>query len=87
MAVAELVGIRGISRVGFLAYEGNLYVNEINTLPGSLASYLWIDSPRSREELLRDMISEASNSPRILNTAGADGTPLRGGGAIAAKPA
>ena len=85
IAVAELVGIRGISRVDFLAHEGNLYVNEINTLPGSLAIYLWIDPPRSREELLRDMIAEALASRRVMNTAGADGTALRGGGAIAAK--
>ena len=62
-----------------------MYVNEINTLPGSLAAYLWINPPRSREELLRDMISEALVNPRILNTAGADGAALRGGGAIAAK--
>lgn len=85
VAVAELVGIRGISRVDFLAHRGNLYVNEINTLPGSLAAYLWIDPPRTREQLLRDMVSEALANPRIFNTAGADGTALRGGGAIAAK--
>ncbi len=85
VAVAELVGIRGISRVDFLVHEGYLYVNEINTLPGSLAVYLWIDPPRTRAELLRDMIAEALANPRVLNTAGADGTALRGGGAIAAK--
>ena len=85
LAVAELVGIRGISRVDFLSHEGNLYVNEINTLPGSLAIYLWIDPPRTREELLRDMIAEALANRRVMNTAGADGTALRGGGAIAAK--
>ena len=85
VAVAELVGIRGISRVDFLAHDGNLYVNEINTLPGSLAAYLWIDPPRTRERLLRDMVSEALANPRIFNTAGADGTALRGGGMIAAK--
>ena len=85
VAVAELVGIRGISRVDFLLYEGSLYVNEINTLPGSLAAYLWIDPPRSRGELLEDMISEALAHPRIFNTAGADGAALREGGAIAAK--
>ena len=85
VAVAELVGIRGVSRVDFLAHDGKLYVNEINTLPGSLASYLWIDPPRSRGELLEDMIAEALAHPRVFNTAGADGAALRGGGAIAAK--
>ena len=85
VAVAELVGIRGVSRVDFLAHDGNLYVNEINTLPGSLAAYLWVDPPRSRAELLEDMIAEALAHPRVFNTAGADGAALRGGGAIAAK--
>lgn len=85
MAVAELVGIRGISRVDFLEHDGRLYVNEINTLPGSLAVYLWIDPPRTRAELLKDMIAEARAHPRVMNTAGADGTALRGGGAIASK--
>ena len=85
VAVAELVGIRGISRVDFLVHENHLYVNEINTLPGSLAVYLWINPLRTRAELLQDMIAEALANPRVLNTAGADGTALRGGGAIAAK--
>ena len=85
VAVAELVGIRGVSRVDFLAHDGKLYVNEINTLPGSLAAYLWIDPPRSRAELIEDMIAEALAHPRVFNTAGADGAALRGGGAIAAK--
>ncbi|MDE0231201.1 MAG: ATP-grasp domain-containing protein [bacterium] len=85
MAVADLVGIRGVSRVDFLSHDGNLYVNEINTLPGSLAAYLWIDPPRSRAELLEDMIAEALAHPRVFNTVGADGAALKGGGAIAAK--
>ncbi len=85
MAVAELVGIRGISRVDFLAHEDRLFVNEINTLPGSLAVYLWIDPLRTRAELLRDMIAEARANPRVLNTTGADGTALRGGGQISTK--
>ncbi len=85
MEVAELVGIRGISRVDFLVHQDQLYVNEINTLPGSLAVYLWIDPPYTRAELLADMIAEARAHPRVLNTAGADGTALRGGGRIASK--
>lgn len=85
MAVAELVGIRGISRVDFLVHQDRLYVNEINTLPGSLAVYLWIDPPRSRAELLADMIAEARTHARVLNTAGADGAALRSGGRISSK--
>jgi D-alanine-D-alanine ligase len=32
---------RGTARIDFLLKEGNVYVNEINTMPGSLAFYLW----------------------------------------------
>jgi len=32
---------RGTARIDFLLKEGMVYVNEINTLPGSLAFYLW----------------------------------------------
>lgn len=35
------VGASGIARVDFLYSGGELYVNEINTVPGSLALYLF----------------------------------------------
>lgn len=84
--VAELVGVRGIARVDFLVHEDRLYVNEINTIPGSLGTYLWVDPPIDRATLLADMIEESRRShPRRFSTAGADGSALRNAGTIASK--
>src|SRR5690606_27219834 len=43
----------GIARIDFLAKpdENVVYLNEINTMPGSLASYLWQESGMSMTEL------------------------------------
>ena len=84
--VAGLVGIRGVARVDFLVWDGEVWLNEINTIPGSLAAYLWIDPPVSRRQLLLDMIAEAERTaPRTFSTSGADGTALRTASSIASK--
>ena len=84
--VATVAGIRGIARIDFLEHEGKVWVNEINTIPGSMAAYLWIDPPRSREELFGDLVAEAQAKPtRVFSTAGSDGTALRNAGTIASK--
>jgi D-alanine-D-alanine ligase len=55
------IGAAGVSRVDFLARpaENTFYVNEINTLPGSLAFYLWEASGVPFPELLTTMIGYA----------------------------
>lgn len=55
------IGAAGVSRVDFLARpdENIFYVNEINTLPGSLAFYLWEPSGVPFPELLTTMIGYA----------------------------
>lgn len=84
--VATVYGVRGISRIDFLERDGEMWVNEINTIPGSMAAYLWIDPPRDRAELFDAMVSEAAASPaRSFSTAGSDGTALRSAGTIASK--
>lgn len=84
--VAEVFGVRGIARLDFLERDGELWVNEINTIPGSMAAYLWIDPPRDRRELFTDLVAEAaSGSVRTFSTAGSDGTALRSAGSIASK--
>jgi hypothetical protein len=61
-------------------------VNEINTVPGSLARYLWIDPALPFARLLEDMIAEAAAVPTArYSAAGADGLVLRGAASIAAK--
>ena len=84
--VARVVGVRGVARVDFLVRGDEVWLNEINTIPGSLAAYLWIDPPVSRRQLLLDMIAEAeAGVPRRFTTSGADGTALRNAGSIASK--
>jgi D-alanine-D-alanine ligase len=84
--VAQLVGVRGVARIDFLSDGEALYVNEVNTIPGSLARYLWIDPPVPFATLLLDLLGEAIARPSVtFSTAGADGAVLRGAGSISGK--
>jgi D-alanine-D-alanine ligase len=84
--VASLTGLRGVARIDFLSDGVELVVNEINTVPGSLARYLWIDPPLAFGDLLGDLLAEAMARPtHVYSAAGADGTVLRGASSIAAK--
>jgi len=63
MTVFRLLGCEGIARVDFLidADRDELFFNEINTLPGSLAFYLWSAAPHywTITELLSKLILRA----------------------------
>lgn len=54
----QALGCNGVSRIDFMIDEdnGNLYFNEINTIPGSLAFYLWEPVGIPYKELLDRMI-------------------------------
>jgi D-alanine-D-alanine ligase len=78
--------MRGVTRIDFLSDGEALYVNEINTVPGSLARYLWVESALSFADLLDALVVEALERPGPRhNAAGADGTVLRSASGIAAK--
>jgi len=84
--VAEVVGVRGVARIDFLCEGDELYVNEVNTIPGSLARKLWVDPVVPFAQLLADMVSEAVHRPSTAwTTEGADGSALRAAGSIAGK--
>ncbi|HZU79179.1 MAG TPA: hypothetical protein VE991_04625 [Acidimicrobiales bacterium] len=84
--LAALVDVRGVARIDFLSDGEALFVNEINTIPGSLARYLWVDPVVPFGRLLGDMVDEATKRPAARHSAtGADGAVLRSAGAIAAK--
>ncbi len=55
------LGCSGVSRIDFLINkeENKVYVNEINTLPGSLAFYLWEPLGKSLTQLTTDLIQLA----------------------------
>jgi D-alanine-D-alanine ligase len=85
--VAEVVAVRGVARVDFLS-DGNdpFVVNEVNTVPGSLARYLWVEPSLPFTELLDALVGEALARPTTRRTtAGADGAVLRSAGDIASK--
>jgi D-alanine-D-alanine ligase len=84
--LASLNALRGVARIDFLSDGSQLWVNELNTIPGSLARYLWIDPPVSFKELLADLLAEAESRPsRPMLSSGADGSILQGASSIAAK--
>ena len=86
LQVSAVAGLRGVGRIDFLCQDEEVWVNEVNTIPGSMAAYLWIDPPLSRRQLFTAMVEEAVSSPvRHFSTAGADGTALRSAGTIAGK--
>ena len=50
----------GNSRIDFLLdKDNNIYINEINTLPGSIAFYLWKDKGFPFDKLIDEMIDIA----------------------------
>lgn len=77
--IALFTGVRGIARIDFLSDGDALYVNELNTIPASIARYLWIDPKIAFGQLLLDMIGEALARPSVhYSVAGADGSILSG---------
>ncbi len=84
--VAELTGVRGVARIDFLSNGEEFVVNEINTIPGSLARYLWVDPALPFATLLADLVDEAQRRPtHSYSATGADGSVLRSAGSIAGK--
>ncbi|MCR5735546.1 MAG: D-alanine--D-alanine ligase [Lachnospiraceae bacterium] len=62
----KALSCNGVSRIDFMIDEddGSLYFNEINTIPGSLAFYLWEAVGVSYRELLNRMIDLALKRER-----------------------
>ncbi len=62
----KALGCNGVARIDFMIDEetGKLYFNEINTIPGSLAFYLWEPIGIKYKELLDRMIKLAQKRKR-----------------------
>ena len=56
----------GVCRIDFMIDKTNneVYVNEINTIPGSLAFYLWQESGINFEELMDKLVEIAIDKER-----------------------
>jgi D-alanine-D-alanine ligase len=59
--VFKILNCAGVVRIDYLIdkKENKVYVNEINTIPGSLSFYLWSSSNKSYKDLLDEIISIA----------------------------
>ncbi len=55
-----------MTRLDFIIDKASdtIYLNELNTIPGSLAFYLWAESGKPYEELLEDLIELAYRKDR-----------------------
>ena len=58
-AAFDAAGCDGVARIDFLVDGDEVYVNEVNTLPGSLAFYLWEASGVSFDQMLETMLTTA----------------------------
>ena len=58
-AVYDVLGMDGVVRFDFLIVGERVYLNEVNTIPGSLAFYLWKNEGLSFAQLLNITIKNA----------------------------
>lgn len=57
--IYEAFGMRGVVRADFLLVGEQIYFNELNTVPGTLATYLFGESLHTAKELLVTLVEEA----------------------------
>lgn len=64
-AYFKLIGGRGIARVDFILDKaGKIFFNEINTMPGSLAFYLWKKTGKNFELLVSQLVQLAMDEDK-----------------------
>jgi D-alanine-D-alanine ligase len=84
--INKIIPSRGIVRYDFLKIENKVYINEINTIPGSHALYLWKNLNVSKYELLNDVVQEGLNDKtNQWSTQGSDGLALKSAKDIQSK--
>ena len=84
--INKIIPSRGIVRYDFLKTGEEVYINEINTIPGSHALYLWKNLNVSKYELLNDIVQEAINDKSSQwSTQGSDGLALKSAKDIKSK--
>ena len=66
MQAFRVLGAVGVARIDFLIKAGGeaIYFNEINTMPGSLAFYLWEASGVPFDDLVSRVVSIAMEQHR-----------------------
>ncbi|WP_165067171.1 D-alanine--D-alanine ligase family protein [Marisediminicola senii] len=84
---AEATGLTGVVRVDLLLDEatGELFVNEVNSIPGAMSLYLWAPQAAAAT-VLTDALVEARDARVVGPAAGfGAGAALRAAGGIAGK--
>lgn len=61
------LNLKGVIRADFILAENEVYINEINTVPGSLSFYLWEYENIKFDKLLDILIKEAKDDTRDFN--------------------
>ncbi len=64
----KVLNLGGVVRFDLMVYDNEVYINEVNTIPGSLAFYLWEHTGISRAELYDQLIKLAVEKKRILES-------------------
>jgi D-alanine-D-alanine ligase len=83
--IHDVTRISGIVRIDFLSDGSELYVNEVNSIPGAMALYLWQNRPVDR--LLLDGLEEARRAftDPVAAQSGSRTAALQAAGGISAK--
>jgi D-alanine-D-alanine ligase len=81
--VVELTGLTGIVRIDFLSDGTDVFVNEVNSIPGALSLYLWPDTPPA--DVLLAALEEAERTFPVATRNYEEGVALRAAGGIAGK--
>ncbi len=50
--------VHGVIRIDYLLCDGEIYLNEVNTVPGSLAMYLFKDKTSDFKDMINELIDE-----------------------------
>jgi len=62
--IYQKFGFSGIIRIDYLVSGNDVYLNEINSVPGSLAYYLFCDKIGEFTDLLTDLLTESFSTSR-----------------------
>ncbi len=76
------LNLRGVVRADYLLYEGEVYFNEMNTVPGSLAWYLFSDRLSDHAQVLAALVEQGIADAREK----AGKTLLKNSGVLRALP-
>ena len=81
--VVELTGLTGIMRIDFLSDGTEVFINEVNSIPGALSLYLWPDTTPA--EVLISALTQAEKAAPRATSNFEEGVALRAAGGIAGK--